>query len=154
MTTYQPSLLEAQIMPAHNSTPTSVAAAAQAIELVSPQQRIVLEYLAKCGERGATQDETLVATGMNPNSIHPRFNELADHRSHLIEPINETRMTRWKRRAVVYVITDAGRAKLADAGAEGYPASGGGASPTPVVGQQNGRLTDMGTGAGSSTEVD
>ena len=119
---YQPSLYEAAVMPAHNGTATSAAAAAQAIPNVTPQKRIILEYLAGCGARGSTQDACVVATGLLINTCNPRFNAMAD--DHWIEPINETRLTRWKRRAVVYVITPRGLAALRDADPAGRLVAG------------------------------
>jgi hypothetical protein len=60
---YQPSLYEAQVMPAHNGTPTSAAAAAQALPSVTPQTLQVLALLAKRGAYGATQDEAAGRAG-------------------------------------------------------------------------------------------
>jgi DNA-binding MarR family transcriptional regulator len=110
---YQPSLYEAQVMPAHNGTPTSAAAAAQALPSVTPQTLQVLALLAKRGAYGATQDEAAVELGIERSSLCARFNAAADSKQHWIEPTINTRRTRFGRAAVVYVITAAGRERLA-----------------------------------------
>jgi hypothetical protein len=107
---YQPSLLEAQILPPRNQTPTSIAAAAQAIPHEGTQKMRILQLLADRGERGATMDEAEVQTGILKSACCGRFNRMAD--DGWITPINETRLTRWKRQAVVYVILPRGLAVL------------------------------------------
>jgi len=118
---YQPSLLEAQIMPAHNGTVTSVAAAAQAIPNVGPQKRRILAYLNEQGDYGSTQNQASRALNIPENTVHPRFNEMAD--DHWIEPTTGVRNTQYGKAARVYVITSKGREVLeaSEGNGDGHP---------------------------------
>jgi hypothetical protein len=110
---YQPSLYEAQVMPPHNSTETSVAAAAAAIKKVKGQKLAILRELVRRHDwpkPGLTQDEACVFFGKDTGTINPRFNELHDDKS--IDTLLFTRKTRSNKDARVYVITSKGREVL------------------------------------------
>ena len=116
MTARQPSLLDAQLAPAHNGTPTSVAAAVAATPKVSPQKRAILDLFEErwgnelWAERlnhfgDWTQDEASIELGLPRSTICARFNEL--ERDGLIKKTEETRRTRYGRSAAVYVLAGA-----------------------------------------------
>jgi DNA-binding MarR family transcriptional regulator len=112
---YQPSLLEAQLMPAHNGTDTSIAAAVAAIPRVTPQKLRILAYLETQPE-GAIQEWIADALNMPVSTVNPRINEMAD--DHWVEPLG-TAKTKYGNRARVWSISDRGRAVLRTGPAEG-----------------------------------
>ena len=121
---YQPSLLEHAIMPAHNSTPTSVAAAAAAIKKVSAQKRRILAYLANeanADPKYRIQERIALALMIPLSTVNPRVNEMAD--DHWVEPTTETRPTTFKKAARVYQITSKGREVLeaSEGNGDGHP---------------------------------
>jgi DNA-binding PadR family transcriptional regulator len=110
---YQPSLLEAQVMPPHNGTSTSVAAAAAAIKKVKGQKLAILRELVRRHDwekPGLTQDEACVFFGKDTGTINPRFNELDD--AGCVTTLLYCRKTRATKDARVYVITSKGREVL------------------------------------------
>src|SRR5579862_7683128 len=87
--------------PARNWTPTS-RAAAHAIREAAPTLRTrVLEFIADCGEHGATNDEIAAGLGMLLQSVCARANELWEQ--HAIADSGRTRLSRSGRPAKVWV---------------------------------------------------
>jgi hypothetical protein len=75
--------------------------AAEAIEPDTATLRgVVLAYIRRQGQRGATDDEMQVALGMNPSTQRPRRVELWD--AGFVERTNMTRITRGGRQASVW----------------------------------------------------
>lgn len=90
------------IIPPHNGTPTS-RAAAQAIAEHAPLQRArILEFMAERGAFGATCDEVESALGILPQSASARFAELRE--AGMIAKTNQRRPTRTGRSARVCIV--------------------------------------------------
>jgi hypothetical protein len=76
----------------------------EAAELIEPDAEslrgIVLAYIRKCGEPGATDDEMQVALRMNPSTQRPRRIEL--WKADLVRATGRKRPTRSGRPAMVW----------------------------------------------------
>lgn len=81
---------------------TSKAAAKSMQKQAVLQRAMLCVYLEKCGTKGATKDQMHNATKMATNSIAPRTRELEAEGT--IVKLTETRLTRAKRDAYVYVL--------------------------------------------------
>jgi DNA-binding MarR family transcriptional regulator len=105
---YQPSLLDAQRMPASNDTPESIAAAVAAIPRVTPQKLRILAFLETQPD-GAIQEKIADSLGMPQSTVNPRINEMAD--DHWVEPAGVGK-TKYGNSARAWVIGDRGREAL------------------------------------------
>lgn len=88
-----------RIIPPHNGTPTSQAAAERIEPNASSLRALVLDYIRTSG--GATDEEIQVALGMAGNTERPRRREL--EQAGLIQDSGTTRRTASGRMAVVWV---------------------------------------------------
>lgn len=92
--------------PAHNSTPTSRAAAERIEPTAGTLRAVVLEYVRNCGEIGATDEEMQIALEMNPSTQRPRRQEL--EKMGFIRRMDRfTRPTRSGRSAVIFIAMEA-----------------------------------------------
>lgn len=87
---------------------TQITAAASVHDITGPARRKVLDHIRSSGERGATDEEMQESLGMNPSTQRPRRVELVE--GGWVVDSGRRRATRAKREAVVWVLTDAGRA--------------------------------------------
>jgi len=94
--------------------PTSNDAGDSMADAIPAVRRRVLRHVARTG--GCTCDATEVALGLTHQTCSPRFTEL--HGRGLIADSGKVRRTRSGRNAIVWTITDAGRAELREAEAE------------------------------------
>jgi hypothetical protein len=90
------------MLPPHNGTPTSIAAAKEIEPVAGKARAAVLDYLLSRGIEGATADEIEQATSYSGNTIRPRLVELK--RIGSIEKSDATRPTRSGRKAAVWVV--------------------------------------------------
>lgn len=91
--------------PAHNGTPTSVAAAEQIEPTAGTLRAQVLTYLRERGHAGATDEEMQIALSMNPSTQRPRRIEL--EKLGLVLRTAQTRKTTSGRDAVVFIAAEA-----------------------------------------------
>jgi hypothetical protein len=90
---------------------TQINAALLVYPLTGTKRRIVLDMIRMAGEHGATDDEMQLELGMNPSTQRPRRVELVD--DGWVEDSGRSRPTRSGVAAVVWVLTEAGRAHWA-----------------------------------------
>lgn len=83
------------------SSPTSRAAADEAVPTAGTERRRVWDFFESRGDYGATDEEAQEALGMNPSTERPRRVELVQRK--LIEDSGRRRETRAGRKAVVWV---------------------------------------------------
>jgi hypothetical protein len=89
------------MLPPHNGTPTSRAAANEIEPVAGKARAAVLEYLLSRGMEGATADEIERGTSYSGNTIRPRLVEL--RRLGSVEKTDATRPTRSGRRSAVWM---------------------------------------------------
>lgn len=87
--------------PAHNGTPTSIAAAEQIEPSAGTLRAQVLAYLRERGNAGATDEEMQTALTMNPSTQRPRRIEL--EKLGLVLRTAQTRKTASGRSAVIFI---------------------------------------------------
>lgn len=88
---------------ARTSDPVTSHAAAASMRSAAHTQRLqILEYLEKCGERGATADETDLALGWRSGRAGRRYGELVG--LGLVSVASGTRKTSTGREAQIYVL--------------------------------------------------
>jgi hypothetical protein len=90
------------MIPPHNGTPTSIAAANEIEPVAGKARAAVLEYLRSRGMEGATADEIEKGTAYSGNTIRPRLVEL--RRMGSVRKTDATRPTLSGRRAAVWVV--------------------------------------------------
>lgn len=94
-------------LPFVKGSPTSKAAAESLQGVaVTKMRRKMLEYIAGQGNHGSTCDQAEVALGMSHQTASARIYDL--HKMGAIVDSGMTRLTRSKRKAVVYVLLVAG----------------------------------------------
>lgn len=81
---------------------TSRAAALEIREDSGTLRGFVLAYLRGAGEHGATDEEMQHALNMNPSTQRPRRIELMQSNPPLVRDSGQTRLTKSKRKAVVW----------------------------------------------------
>jgi hypothetical protein len=89
------------IIPPHNGTPTSIAAANEIEPVAGKARAAVLDYLRSRDAAGATADEIEHDTCYTGNTIRPRLVELK--RLGSVQKTAETRPTRSGRKATVWI---------------------------------------------------
>lgn len=87
---------------AQKHSPTSQAAAKEIKDNSGTLRGFVLAYLRGAGEHGATDEEMQQALNMNPSTQRPRRIELVQADPPLAKDSGTTRLTRSKRKAVVW----------------------------------------------------
>lgn len=90
--------------PAQRHSETSVNAANEIKPGAGTLRMAVLDFIGKCGDNGATDDEVQVALGMNPSTQRPRRVELWD--MGLVRDSGRTRLTRSRRKATVWIVNE------------------------------------------------
>jgi hypothetical protein len=84
-------------------TDTQQATAARALPRTGTQRRKVYDFLAECGDKGATDEEVQWGLGMNPSTQRPRRIELVHAK--LAVDSGRRRKTRSGDKAIVWVVT-------------------------------------------------
>lgn len=87
--------------PAQPHSETSQAAAKAIKPVLNVLQQAVLDFLRKCGDSGATDEEGIDATAITASSYRPRRIELCD--AGLVRDSGRKRETRSGRAAAVWV---------------------------------------------------
>ncbi len=92
------------------SSPTSHAAANEIASEAQTLRAKVLAFIAARGPQGATDEEIQLALDMNPSTERPRRRELEQAVPPKIRKATFDRPTKSKRKAIVWIVTDKGRA--------------------------------------------
>lgn len=96
---------EIEFPPYQKSSETSFLAAASVQTTAPTQRNKVYACIRERGKRGATADEVGLALNLPAQAVTARIWEL-HHKQHLIKRSGERRLTRYGKRADVYVVTD------------------------------------------------
>jgi len=91
-------------LPPHNGTLTSKAAAQEIKPSADTLRQRVYEYVALCGENGATREEVEIALEMSGSTVRPRVVELLNA-GRIREVPETTRATEAGRQARILVAT-------------------------------------------------
>lgn len=89
---------------------TSKAAALDVYPRSGTQRRLVLLYIYREGDLGATRDEVALELDMSPNTVRPRIKELID--AGWVETNGQMRPTPLGRAAEVLIATERARAEI------------------------------------------